>query len=60
MAHSPNPQLLAELLNWCDNAKVHPANALILSDVPTEAVVGDITESLEPVKVLKFLINLKD
>ena len=52
MAHSPNPELLAELLKWCDDVKVDPANALTLSNVPTEAVVADITESLEAVKVL--------
>ncbi|XP_041837251.1 uncharacterized protein LOC121637270 [Melanotaenia boesemani] len=52
MAHSLNPQLLVELLNWVTDAKVDPANALILSNVPTEASVADITESLEAVKVL--------
>uniref|UniRef100_A0A672HQ96 Peptidase A2 domain-containing protein n=1 Tax=Salarias fasciatus TaxID=181472 RepID=A0A672HQ96_SALFA len=52
MAHSLNPQLLAELLKWCADAKVDPANALILSNVPTETTVADITESLEAVKVL--------
>lgn len=52
MAHSPSPELLAELLKWCTDVKIDPANALILSNVPTEAVVADITESLEAVKVL--------
>ena len=52
MAHSSNPQLLAELRKWCEDVEVDPANALILSNVPTEAVVADITESLEAVKVL--------
>uniref|UniRef100_A0A3B4V279 Uncharacterized protein n=1 Tax=Seriola dumerili TaxID=41447 RepID=A0A3B4V279_SERDU len=44
--------LLAELRKWCEDVQVDPANALILSNVPTEAVVADITESLEAVKVL--------
>ncbi len=52
MAHSPTPQLLAELLKWCEEVGVDPANVLILSDVPTETVIADIKESLEGVKVL--------
>ena len=43
MAHSSNPQLLSELLKRCEDVQVDPANALILSNVPTEAVVADIT-----------------
>ena len=52
MAHSSNPQLVAELHKWCEDVNVDSVNALTLSNVPTEAVVADITESLEAVKVL--------
>lgn len=51
MAHSPTPQLFTELQKWCEEVGVDPAKALILSGVPTGAVVADIVESLECVKV---------
>uniref|UniRef100_A0A667WJJ2 Uncharacterized protein n=1 Tax=Myripristis murdjan TaxID=586833 RepID=A0A667WJJ2_9TELE len=44
--------LLAELRKWCEDVGVYPANALILHNVPTDAVIADIIESLETVKVL--------
>lgn len=52
MAHSPTPQLVSELQKWCEEVGVDPANALILSGVPTEAAVADVVVSLECVKVL--------
>lgn len=52
MAHSLTPQLVPELQKWCTEVGVDPANALILSGVPTEAAVADVVESLECVKVL--------
>lgn len=51
MAQSPSPQLFTDLRRWCEQVGVDPAKALILSDVPTEAAVADIVESLECVKV---------